>query len=115
MSIDQPPERLRWPRTHRFTLSALGRSAESEYRERIVSSRMAAGRASFDAARAAWASAYRIQSDDGVYLCELAAGSATLSQLLIAVTASGQSRKEVISALERLTDAGMFDDRVLIG
>lgn len=115
MSIDQPPERLRWPRSHRFTLSTKGRSAETEYRERIATSRGQSGRASFDAARAEWASTWKLQSDDGIYLAELVAGSATLTQLLAAMSESGQSRKDVVDALGRLDDAGMFENRQLIG
>ncbi len=115
MTIDQPAERLRWSRAHRFTLSARGRDAELAYREGIVSSRLQPGRASFDAARATWAARYAVQADDGVYLCELAADGATLSQLLTAVTVSGQTRQDVVAALNRLDDVGMFEARQLIG
>lgn len=106
---------MRWPRTHRFTLSTKGRAAETEYRERIATSREQSGRASFDAARAEWATTYKLQSDDGIYLSELVAGGATLPQLLTAMSESGQSRKDVVDALGRLDDAGMFDHRQLIG
>lgn len=114
-TLDSPPERLRWPRTHKFNLSTKGREAETEYRERIAASRDHSGRASFDAARTAWATAWKLQSEDGLYLSEMVSGSATLPQLLTAMLDSGQTRKDVLDALARLDDAGMFEHRQLIG
>lgn len=103
------PEKLRWPRSHKFVLSALGRTAELAYREQTQTSRNG-GRSSFDAARAEWATTHHLQADDGLYLGELAAGGATLPQLLTALETCGQTRKEALAALARLSDAGMFDE-----
>lgn len=114
-TIDSPPDRLRWPRSHRFNLSTKGREAETAYRESIVNSREQSGRASFDAARAEWATSWKLHSEDGLYLSEMASGPVTMPQLLTAMADSGQTRKDVLDALGRLDDAGMFEHRQLIG
>ena len=40
----EKPEKLRWPRSHKFVLSERGRTAEVAYRERIENSRKDSGR-----------------------------------------------------------------------
>ncbi|MFO0598920.1 MAG: hypothetical protein U0228_26670 [Myxococcaceae bacterium] len=106
----EKPEKLRWPRSHKFVLSERGRTAEVAYRERIENSRKDSGRASFDAARTEWATAHQLQADDGLYLGELARGGVTLPQLITALESCGQNRKLALAALSRLADAGMFDE-----
>lgn len=105
--LSDKPEKLRWPRSHKFTLSDVGRSAALAYREQTQTSRNG-GRASYDAARAEWATSHRLQVDDGLYLDELTTGGATLPQLLTALETCGQTRREALAALSRLADAGMF-------
>jgi hypothetical protein len=108
MTLDEPPRKLRWPRSHRFSLSERGRTAEVEYREKIVSSRAEPGRASFDSARSAWATAHGLNADDGLYLAELATGPITFAQIVTALESCGKNRGDAIAALERLADAGMI-------
>jgi hypothetical protein len=66
VTLDERPPKLRWPRAHKFALSERGRAVEAEYRTDIVASRDSPGRASFDAARQAWAAKHGIQPDDGL-------------------------------------------------
>jgi hypothetical protein len=108
VTLDETPPKLRWPRSHRFTLSDRGRAAELEYREKIVSSRAEPGRASFDAARSAWAQTHAIAADDGLYLAELARSPSTLPQLVASLETCGKNRTDAIAALGRLADAGML-------
>ena len=108
MTLEDRPRPLRWPRSQRFTLSSTGTEAESSYRSLIVASRAQAGRASFDAARAAWAGTYHLQADDGLYLAEVAAGGVNLSQIIAALETCGKTRTDAIAAMERLIDAGLI-------
>lgn len=108
MTLEDRPRPLRWPRSQRFVLSTAGVAAEASYRERITASRSQAGRASFDAARDAWAGAYRLQADDGLYLAEVAAGGGRLSEIVASLETCGKTRTDAISALERLVDAGFM-------
>jgi hypothetical protein len=106
MLQDRPP-RLRWPRGQKFQLSAAGVSAEAEYRQTIETLRGAGSRTEFDAARESWAGRHLIQPEDGVYLGELRAGGVNLQQIVEALDACGKSRKDAISAVERLVDKGL--------
>jgi hypothetical protein len=108
VTLDERPPKLRWPRSHRFALSERGRTAELEYREKIVTARAEPGRASFDAARTAWAASHGLNVDDGLYLAELAGGPVTLPQIVAALETCGKNRVDAIAALERLADAGMI-------
>ena len=108
MTLEDRPRPLRWPRSQRFALSSAGTAAELSYRELIVASRAQAGRASFDAARAGWASTYRLQADDGLYLAEVAAGDVNLTQIIAALETCGKTRTDAIAAMERLIDAGLI-------
>jgi len=101
------PRRLRWPRSQRFTLSSSGVEAETTYRSSIVASRTADGRASFDAARVAWAEPLGVQPDDGVYLCEIRDRPLRLSDLVEALAACDKTRQDAMDALSRLVDAGL--------
>jgi hypothetical protein len=107
--FDDPPARRRWPRSQRFSLSETGTSAASSYLSTIIASRTAEGRASYDAARASWATEFRIQPDDGLYLAEIRTGPVTLGQLVDALETCGKTRKDAIAAVERLVDAGLVD------
>jgi hypothetical protein len=106
--IFEPLERLRWPRSRRFVLSAKGVVAEVAYREDIIASRAVSGRESFDAARSAWAVQFGLKADDGLYLSEVAVTPATLSQIVASLDTCGKSRRDAIAALGRLDDAGMI-------
>jgi hypothetical protein len=108
MTLEDRPRPLRWPRSQRFGLSATGAEAEASYRSLIVASRAQSGRASFDAARAAWAGTYRLQADDGLYLAEVAPGGVNLTQIIAALETCGKTRPDAIAAMERLLDAGLI-------
>lgn len=107
MLEDRPP-RQRWPRSQRFSLSETGRAAEAAYRATIVAARAQEGRASYDAARTAWATAHGIEPDDGLYLGELASGPKTLQQLAEALETCGKTRDDARPALGRIFDAGLI-------
>jgi len=108
MSIQDPPKRQRWRRSQKFGLSERGRAAEMSYRSSIVASRATGGRTSFEAARVAWADSYRVQPDDGLYLGEVSGAPRNLSELVAALETSGKTKKDALSALERLYDAGLI-------
>ncbi len=98
------------PRFHSrapFSLTPAGRSAEASYRAQIVSSRAHSGRASFDAARTAWAASLGLDPDDGAYLGELRGGPLKLGKIAEALAVCGKKRVDAVAALERLLDAGL--------
>src|SRR3989304_5770694 len=107
MLEDRPP-RQRWPRSQRFSLSETGCAAEAAYRATIVAARSQEGRASYDAARTAWATSHGIEADDGLYLCELSSGPKTLQQLAEALETCGKTRDDARPALGRIFDAGLI-------
>jgi hypothetical protein len=100
-----PPPRFR--SREPFSLTPAGRIAEASYRSQIVTSRARAGRASYDAARSAWATSLALEPDDGAYLGELRRGAKKLVWITEALAVCGKKRVDAISALERLLDAGL--------
>ena len=106
--LQDPSPRRRWPRSQRFTLTEKGNEAEASYRSTIVASRTQEGRASFDAARTAWAGAFALEPDDGLYLGEIRRGPLTLEQIVSALETCDKTRKDALAALERLFDAGLI-------
>jgi hypothetical protein len=107
MFDEETSPRRRWPRTQRFVLSELGAGAEASYRSQVVASRSEGGRASFDAARSAWAAPLGVHPGDGAYLGVVRGGPISLHEICSALEDSGESRKEAMEALERLFDAGL--------
>jgi hypothetical protein len=103
--LSTPPTR-RWPRAQRFTLSAEGSEAEEKYRSIIVASRQDEGRASYDAARMAWASEYRLQPDDALYLGEARSGPVTLAGMVESLDTCGKTHRDALAAVGRLLDCG---------
>ncbi len=93
----------------RFVLAPQGRVAEVAYRAGIVAARVQPGRRAFDAARSAWATPLDLQPDDGVYLGQLRAGSASLRELVAALVDCGMRRADALAALGRLVDAGLVE------
>ena len=98
----------RWHPTQRFALSATGAECEAEYRSRIVASRDEVGRASYDAARTAWATAYSLQPDDGLYLGEVKSGPISLGEMVESLDSCGKTHRDALVALERLLDRGLI-------
>lgn len=107
MSFLDRPEKMRWPRTQKFVLSPEGLAAETDYQERIVASRSEAGRKSFDAARASWATSHKVQPDDGLYLAEVKVKAMSLPELVQALEVCGKTRSDALAALGRLVDGGL--------
>jgi len=108
MTLNDRPPKMRWGRTQRFSLSSRGAAAEAAYREQIVLSRNEAGRASYDAARTAWASAHGLLVDDGLYLAEVASKPVTLVQIIASLETCGKTKLDAITAIGRLVDAGLI-------
>ncbi len=106
--FQNPPVPRRWPRSQQFKLSEKGSAAEASYRSTIVASRTHEGRASYDAARLAWAVSFHLQPDDGLYLGEVREGAVRMEQIIEALQTCGKNRKDAVSALERLFDEGMI-------
>jgi hypothetical protein len=106
--LEDPPPRRRWPRSQQFTLTDRGSDAESSYRSVIIASRAQQGRASFDAARSAWAESFHLQPDDGLYLGEIRGGPISLERIVEALETCGKTRKDALAAMERLFGAGLI-------
>jgi hypothetical protein len=100
--------RRRWPRTEQFELSPDGVRAEESYRSLVVASRSVGGRASFDAARAEWAESLHVAPGDGAYLAEVRSGPVSLHEIVDALEACGETRKDATEALGRLFDVGLI-------
>ena len=97
----------RFGRSTRFSLTPAGRSAEASYRSGIVASRAQPGRASFDAARSAWATSLGLEPDDGAYLGELRLCAVKLSKVVAALMVCGKRQVDATAAMGRLLDAGL--------
>lgn len=106
MLSDRTPP-ARWKRTQRFALSENGLDAESAYRETIIAARSSGGRASFETARAEWATRLRVQPDDGLYLGELRSASKRMADVIQALETCGKSRQDATDAISRLITAGL--------
>jgi hypothetical protein len=94
--------RTKWSRSQRFQLSQAGREAGTNYRAVIVASREEAGRKSFDAARAEWATRLLMEPNDGLYLGELSSEPKTIEEMAASLDGCGPGRAEVRKAIERL-------------
>lgn len=106
--LQDPPPKRRWPRSQQFTLTDRGSEAEAAYRSTIVASRTQQGRASFDAARSAWAESFHLQPDDGLYLGEVRGGPVSLERIVEALDTCGKTRNDAFAAMERLFGAGLI-------
>lgn len=108
--LEDRPKKLRWPRSQKFTLSEKGVTAEADYRSTIVLSREDAGRnrAAFDTARTAWAKTWGVETDDGLYLCEISASPKTMQELVTALEACDKTKQDAIDAVGRTFDAGLL-------
>lgn len=105
--MTSPPMPRRWPRAQRFALSAAGSDAEASYRSGIVASRHEEGRASYDAARRAWATTFRLEPDDGLYLGEVRSGPVSVAEMVESLDSCGKTHRDALAALERLLDRGL--------
>lgn len=98
----------RWPRGQKFTLSAAGLEAEQAHRE-VVNGARSSGRASLQAALAAWAAPLRVNAGDGVLLGELRGQKKGLNDLSRALQDAGIEAAEVKAAIDRLVLAGLAE------
>jgi hypothetical protein len=108
MLSSKPPDRKRWPRGQKFTLSTSGAEAEAAYRSAVVGSR-ASGRTALESALSAWATPLRVAPGDGVLLAELSGKRLGLPQLVDALEPTGIPADEVRAAVARLVEAGIVD------
>ena len=109
MNYQSEAPRTRWPRSQRFQLSWAGREAGDNYREAIVAARSEAGRKSFDAARADWATRLTLDATDGLYLGELRSGPKTIAEMAASLDGCGPAPTEVRKAVERLVRLRMLE------
>lgn len=98
----------RWPRGQKFTLSAAGEAADRLHRDAVNGAR-GSGRATLDAALAAWAAPLGVQPGDGLLLSELRGQRRGLNDLVQAMETSGIEPAEVKSAIDRLVKAGLAE------
>jgi len=103
------PTPRRWPRAQKFVLSRTGLEVEASYRAHVQGSRAVEGRASYDAARAAWAGEHRLDPDDGLYLGEIRSGPASLADMVESLDACGKNHRDALSALDRLVQRGLVE------
>lgn len=101
-----PPRR--WPRGQKFTLTAAGVAAELTHREAVNGAR-SSGRASLEAALAAWATPLLLKGTDGVLLPELNGQKKGLNDLARALEDTGIEPSEVKDAVDRLVLAGLAE------
>jgi hypothetical protein len=105
---DRPPDRRRFARGQKFTLSAAGLEAEAAYRAAVQEAR-ASGRTALEAALAAWSGPRGVAPGDGVILAELSGKRAGLPQLCEALESSGHAAEEIRACVGRLLDAGIVE------
>jgi hypothetical protein len=98
----------RWPRGQKFTLSPLGAEAEESYRAAVLQSR-SSGRATLDAALAAWAKARGVNAADGVILTELSGKRLGVADLCERLESAGFLAEEVRAGIGRLVAAGVIE------
>ena len=101
--------RTKWSRSQRFRLTPAGREAGRAYRQDIVASRAEAGRKSFDAARAEWATRLALEPTDGLYLGELLEAPRTIPEIAASLDGCGPQRSDVRAAVERLVQLRMME------
>lgn len=101
----------RFPRTQRFQLTPRGADAESTYRSQTSAARAdaAGGRAAFEAVRAAWASALKVEPDDALCLLELREAPRRMDEMAKALEDCGATRDSVKAAVQRLLSAGLVE------
>ena len=106
MPLKSTPKR--WPRGQKFTLSVAGEAAELAHREAVNGAR-SSGRATLQAALAAWAAPLAVHGGDGVLLVELRGQKKGLNELARALEDTGIEAAEVKAAVDRLVLAGLAE------
>jgi hypothetical protein len=109
MLLGKPSTDLkRWPRGQKFSVSLSGAAAEEAYRAAVLGAR-SSGRASLDAALAAWAAPLGVAPADGIILAELAGKRLGVSALCEALEAAGIAPSDVRAGIGRLVTAGIIE------
>lgn len=109
MLLGKPvPGAKRWPRGQKFAITPAGAAAEEAYRAAVLGAR-ASGRATLDAALAAWAEPRGVAPSDGIVLAELAGKRLGVSELCEALEAAGVEPEEVRLGISRLVAAGIVE------
>ena len=98
----------RWPRGQKFVISPSGAAAEEAYRAAVLGAR-SSGRATLDAALAAWATPRKVAPADGVILAELSGKRLGVGELCDALEAAGIAPEEVRAGIARLVAAGIVE------
>lgn len=98
----------RWPRGQKFTISPAGAAAEDAYRAAVLGAR-ASGRATLDAALAAWAEPRGVAPADGVLLAELAGKRLGVAELCAALEGADIAAEDVRAGIARLVAAGIVE------
>lgn len=98
----------RWPRGQKFTVTPAGTSAQDAYRTAVLGAR-ASGRATLDAALAAWAEPRGVAPSDGIILAELGGKRLGVSELCEALEAAGIEAEDVRLGISRLVAAGIIE------
>ena len=107
-ALPTPAVPRRWPRGQKFTLSAVGLTAEVAHRE-VVNGARSSGRPALQAALAAWATPLKLSPGDGVLLGELRGQKKGLNELSRALEDTGIEATEVKAAVDRLVLAGLAE------
>ncbi len=98
----------RWARGQKFAVSAVGAAAEDAYRAAVLGAR-ASGRATLDAALAAWAAPRGVAPCDGIILAELAGKRLGVADLCASLERAGVEPEEVRAGIGRLVAAGIVE------
>jgi hypothetical protein len=106
---EDTPQKQRWPRSQRFQLSATGREASHAFKEVLEASRTEGGRASFDAAREAWAARLTLQPSDALYFAELEGKACTLDEMTKSLDGCGPRKQDVKDAIVRLVEVKLIE------
>jgi hypothetical protein len=103
-----PTDAKRWPRGQKFAISSSGAAAEEAYRAAVTHAR-ASGRATLDAALAAWAEPLGVAPSDGIVLAELSGKRLGVSALCTALEGAGIAAEDVRAGIGRLVGAGLVE------
>jgi hypothetical protein len=109
VASDPAAPRIKWARSQRFQLSTAGRRAAQDLRQVVVASRAEAGRKSFDAAQAEWATRMGLVATDGMYLNELLEAPRSIPEIALSLDGCGPQPGDVRTAVERLVRVGMLE------
>lgn len=106
--MQHPEPSIRLRAKTRFRLSPRGESTAAAYRASLRAVRRS-GRPAFERAQAEWARQHGLETDDGLYLAELAREQLNLARLGEALAFCGQSRQVMMTVVRRLIARGFVE------